>query len=78
MLPWTFVLRLQATAAKQKAVQELADAKKKFVHMTRRRQAEHTAKVVIYIYFLMADGRSSAHHRLCVADNLMLSVTQLL
>lgn len=36
---------LQAVAAKEKAVQELADAKKKFVHMTRRRQAEHTAKV---------------------------------
>ncbi len=38
----TNTLNLQA---RDKAVQELADAKKKFVHMTRRRQAEYTAKV---------------------------------
>jgi hypothetical protein len=57
LLPSTLNMRLQATAAKQKAVQELADAKKKFVHMTRRRQAEHAAKVGPYISVLV-NGRS--------------------
>ena len=36
---------MQAVAAKEKAVQELTDTKKKFVQMTRRRQAEHASKV---------------------------------
>ena len=52
-------------------MQELADAKKKFVHMTRRRQAEHTAKVALHTDVRLADV-CFAHRRLRIARYLAL------
>lgn len=42
---------VQAVAARDQATQDLTDAKRKFVQMARRKQAEHIAKVLLKSIF---------------------------